>query len=336
MKPRLPRHAAGSFELKEGTGPITMVCPCGTFMEVYKADKTFRVQTPKSIDPLETNPNAPWVASPVSDVGSANLIVARVLLQAQEMLKGSLFDGAVDAESIVIHLHSCKEALVTCEKLSQRVGRSIDQITTQIAEHGVARDGRGRGLNPFPQVPDLEADCGTFLIQANRAIKQICELPHFFITLDRIDSNFDHLHKRLAAVIGEDAPPTILVRDNADTVRHLIDLRNFHEHPRQIRTIIENFRVCADGSINPPTWHLTSSDAPSRSPIKEELADITVYLRALAEAMTIHLVMQTVSSKFPYVIEETPDEKVDPALPIKYRLSLDITKLRVNGQSDRA
>ena len=328
MKPKLPRHAAGSFELKEGTGPITMMCPCGTFVEVYKADKTFRVQTPEAIDPKETNPNAPWVASPVSDVGSANLIVTRVLLQAHEMLKGAMFDGTVDTESIVVHLHSCKEALLACERLSQKVGRSIEQITDLIVKHGIAQDDRGRGLDPFPQVPELETDCGTFLIQANRAIKQICELPQFFLTLDRSDSNFDHLYKRLVATIGENSSPTILVRDNANAVRHLIDLRNFHEHPKQIRTVIENFRVCPDGSIDPPTWHITNSTSPIRSPIKEELADITVYLRDLVESMTIHLVMQTVSSKFPYVIEETPDEQIDPAFPIKYRLSLDIRKIK--------
>jgi hypothetical protein len=80
-KKPLPRHAAGSFELKEGTGPITTMCPCGQFMEIYKIDKTFRVQSPKSIDPEGINPNALWVTTPVSDVGSKNPIVSRILLQ---------------------------------------------------------------------------------------------------------------------------------------------------------------------------------------------------------------------------------------------------------------
>lgn len=73
IKKKLPRHGPGSMELKEGTGPITTMCSCGKFLEIYKQDMTFRVQTPESIDPHETNPNAPWVASPVANVGSSNL-----------------------------------------------------------------------------------------------------------------------------------------------------------------------------------------------------------------------------------------------------------------------
>ena len=68
----LSRHAAGSFELKEGTGAITAMQPCGEFLEIYKIDKTFRVKSPESIDPEETNPNALWMTAPFDDVGSGN------------------------------------------------------------------------------------------------------------------------------------------------------------------------------------------------------------------------------------------------------------------------
>jgi hypothetical protein len=54
----LPRHAAGSFELLGGTGGITGMCSCGEFLEMYKVDKTYRVQSPEGIDPKQTNPNA--------------------------------------------------------------------------------------------------------------------------------------------------------------------------------------------------------------------------------------------------------------------------------------
>lgn len=69
-KNNLPRHSAGSMELKEGTGPITAAFSCGSFLEIYKQDITFRIRTPEAIDPEELNPNAPWVASPVANVGS--------------------------------------------------------------------------------------------------------------------------------------------------------------------------------------------------------------------------------------------------------------------------
>jgi hypothetical protein len=326
-KKNLPRHAAGSFELKEGTGPITAMCTCGSFLEIYKQDKTFRVQTPESIDPDETNPNAPWVTSPVSDVGSSNPIVARVLLQGHEILKTAGFDDHVNKEAVTIHLHGCKESLLACEKIARRVAANIDCIVTQVTENAISKDNHGRGLYPFPQVQDLDTDCGTFLIQANRTIKKICELPQHFYPLAKTDSNFDHLSKRLAESVGEESPLTVFVRENCDGVRYLIDLRNFHEHPKQLQTVIENFRVLPDGRIQVPMWHLAGAKPTEAHPIREEMAATIDFLRDMAEAMLIHLVMQRVSRRLPYIVEETPDDKLDSRLPIKYRLSLDISRL---------
>lgn len=232
IKKNLPRHSAGSMELKEGTGPITTMCSCDSFLEIYKRDKTFRVLTPESIDPNETNPNAPWVASPVADVGSSNLIVARILLQGRKMLDSAMIEGVFDKKAAVATLHVLKESLLACEKVTTRLANNIDAIVAQITERGISRDNHGRGMNPFPQVQDLDLDCGAFLIQANRSIKLICELPTRFLELGRIDSNFDHLSKRLSELLGEESPIATFVRENADAIRYLIDLRNFHEHPK--------------------------------------------------------------------------------------------------------
>lgn len=117
----LPRHAAGSFKLKEGTGPITGMQSCGEFLEMYKVDKTFRVKSPESIDPEETNPNAMWVTSPTDDVGTGNPIVARAFLQNCEMLNSAIFEQEIDKDKVIMTLHSCKEALITCDKICCKV-----------------------------------------------------------------------------------------------------------------------------------------------------------------------------------------------------------------------
>lgn len=326
MKKRLPRHSAGSVELKEGTGPIIAMCPCGEFLEIYKVDKTFRLRTPETIDPDETNPNAPFVAYPVDDVGSANPIVARVLLQGHEILKSALFDGDVEKDAVTKKLHECKESLIACEKAANRVGSHIDRIIREVGEQGISKDKGGRALNPFPQVPDLETDCGAFLIQVNRTIKLICEMPQFFISLNRVDSNLDSLGKRLAKAIGEEEPLTEFVKEKTNGVRYLVDLRNFHEHPRERRTVIDNFRLMPDSRIRVPSWHL--SDQEPR-PIKEEMFAAIEFLIQIAEAMLIHLVMHRVSKKFPFIVEEISDKNVNVNNPIKYRLSIDVSKLKI-------
>lgn len=303
------------------------MCSCGAFLEIYKRDKTFRVQTPESIDPEETNPNAPWVASPVADVGSSNLIIARVLLQAKQMLDAAIIDGPFDKDAVILKLHACKESLLACEKVANRIAQNIDEIVSQITKHGIARDNMGHGLNPFPQARDLELDCGALLIQANRCIKLVCELPTLFIALDRTDSNFDHLLKRLSEVLCDESPVSTFVRDNANGVRYLVDLRNFHEHPKQVKTVIENFRVRPNSQIQPPVWYLQGEGQVEPHPIKEEALMTVEFLRELAEIIFIHLLMQRVSMKFPFFIEQVSDEKIAPDLPMRYKLSIDLARI---------
>lgn len=326
MKKKLPRHAAGSVELKEGTGPITAMCPCRNYLEIYKIDKTFRIKTPETIDPAETNPNCPWIASPVSDVGSSNAIVARVLLQGQEILKAAMLEGNINKDAVIEKLHNCKESLVACENVAKKVIEEIDQIIDKINSNGIPKDKAGRTFNPFPQVHNLDTECASFLVHANRTIKLICELPTLFLSLERTDSNFDHLGKRIEGLIGASAPLTTFVTENACGVRYLIELRNYHEHPKEIKTIIDNFTLMPDASINVPMWYITNIQP---RPIKEGMLASIKFLLELSELMLIHLVMHKVSRQFPYIILEVPDSDVDPKVPIKYRLSIDPTRLKM-------
>lgn len=324
---RLPRHEAGSATLVGGTGRITAMCPVGEFLEAYKVDRTFRIRTPESVDPGQTNPNAPWVTSAVADVGSGNLSVARVLLQSRRMLDAALTDRELPKGAIIGKLHECKEALVNCELLSDAVCTRISDVVKVIAEDGIARDNQGRGLNPFPQVANLNIDCGSFLVGANRAIKLMCELPSLFHPLSRIDGNFEHLLKRVERELPDAAALAQFLRSNCDGIRYLVDLRNYDEHQTKARTRIENFKVLANGGICSPTVEVQGDVSYPPESVHVLMPGATAYLRDLTEAMFIHLLMGSLSPQVPYFLQEIPEAEVDPAMPIRYALNLDPSQL---------
>lgn len=236
MRSKLPRDSGGSLELHGGTGGITAMCSCGEFLEVYKEDTTFRIKSPESIDPGRTNPNAPFVAAVYDNVGSSSRAVARVLLQGRDILEAAIFQQKVDKPGVIQALHACKESLVICEKVADRVASQVDRIVSEIQTSGIKRDSPGGALNPFPQVPDLESEATSFLIHAKRAIQQICRMPSMFLPVPAKDTNFDALGKTLAATTGAQAPVTDFVQTNAPGVRYLIELRNYQEHPDAKRT----------------------------------------------------------------------------------------------------
>jgi hypothetical protein len=97
----VPRDQGGSIELKEGTGGILATCPCDDFLEIYKKDVTFRLETPETIDPARTNPNAPMVAAVSDRIGCADPVIARVLLQGRDIIESAFLVAPVDKQGVV-------------------------------------------------------------------------------------------------------------------------------------------------------------------------------------------------------------------------------------------
>ncbi|MFE0500333.1 hypothetical protein ACFW0P_06055 [Lysobacter soli] len=155
------------------------------------------------------------------------------------------------------------------------------------------------------------------------------------LSLSKTDTNFDYLAKSLAAHTGEDSAITSFARNNADSVRYLVDLRNYNEHPKATRTLIEDFRVLPDGSIEKPTWRLAGEKVAGPHHIRAALPQAVDFLRDIAEAMVIHLVMHQLNPSFPYYLEELSPEEVDTATPIRYRLLIDFAQLQKRALSEQ-
>ena len=58
------------------------------------------------------------------------------------------------------------------------------------------------------------------------------------------------------------------------------------------------------------------------------MREATAFLVEMAEAILILLVMHTVDKRFPFIIQEYEAAEINPKIPIKYRLSADLSKLK--------
>jgi hypothetical protein len=322
----MPRDAGGSIEITEGTGPLRAIISTGDLLELFKVDTTFRIQTPEGIDPGRTNPNAPFTVSLVQNVGTSNRIVARVLLQGDQILNVSPGTQA-EKDAIRKQLHDCKEHLLRCETSANQLRAKIDALTIKLETTGIPQ--QGRVIKPFPHVENLEADCSAFLVEVNRAIKVISGLPSLFIQLERKDRNFDYLGQRLAAKIGADEELTKFVNSVAGDIARLVDLRNFLEHPDKVRTVVNNFKLLPDGTLNPPTWHL-SGQAPR--PIAAEMVDAIHFLVCVSELMLIYLVMYSGRARFAFSVEEIAEDQRDRDFPVKYKVLAFLKQYKKPGE----
>ena len=67
--------------------------------------------------------------------------------------------------------------------------------------------------------------------------------------------------------------------------------------------------------------------------IKENMAEIVEYLSEIAEHMVIHLVLGSVKKNIPYILVRLEKSEINADTPIRYKLSLDLSKMDLPSSS---
>ena len=324
----MPRDGAGQIDLVGGTGPIMHMIGMPTFMEIYKADRTFQTQSPDAIDPNRTKPDVPWAWRISDDAGYANQIVARVFIQCAEALKDKTLRRG-DKEQINVALHTCKEDLRNCEKAFLRLATEHDRIIQVIKQSGGVKVEKGV-INNLPQIPNLEHDATIFLTSSKRAFQSIAEVLNEFYGILIRNARFD---KGTAQLKNLSPVPTHLLEclgQFTTLIERVLNLRNSQDHtPKE--TVIVNFHITANELLI-PTWQVLPEPG---KPMLPEMRDMLGSLIELAELSFFHSLMDNLTGHFAdaYVVEEVPLEDRKEGSAIRFRCELTLVQLPRKGNS---
>ncbi|MBU1259652.1 MAG: hypothetical protein KJ757_02815 [Planctomycetes bacterium] len=322
-----PRYRAGRGELQGGTGGITKMCPAVDYLEVYKVDKTFRIYTPESLDPEETDPNMGWMSKPVADVGSANKIVARVFIQASEAITNAPLATGISKDDILRCMHRCKEHLLICEDKQKWVCKETERIC-QLCSKGELKK-EGYHVVDFPQIDHLEEYCAAFLSNAKLTIQTLAELINKFYKTYFDGPRFDKIVKWSKKALKHNEHFMQCLEKNQPGLKFIVELRNAQEHPKDNRKlIIENFILKPGNRISIPHWYINGEES---SPIHSTMVAMIDFLTAVTENIFLHCVMDNINSSFPFIVRVKDDSSLDPNCPIKYSIEPNIMMNKDNS-----
>jgi hypothetical protein len=321
------RDSGGSFTLPPGgTGPIIDMCVLPDRVELYTVDATFMAQPPEVIDPNRTNPNAQWVIAKTDDIGSGSPAVARSFLTASRVLKQATFPPPIDRDAILLQMHVIKGLLVTCAKTAAKFAGAVQtEMDATERERNSRAQGGGRALAHFPMVNDLDQLATTCLINAKRAIREICLLVDLFFKLDRSHSRLDHLVSALATKLGADSTLVQYLNEFTKFATRVVKLRDGQEHSvsTTARLYVENFRMMPTNQIKAPVWYL---EGETPRDIQADMSFIENSLIDLAEGAFIGCVANCLNGAFPMCFQFNENPK--PEAPVRYELVVDVSQLR--------
>lgn len=290
------------------------MCSAVDFLEVYKIDRTFRIYTPESLDPGETDPDMHWMSKAVVDVGSANKIVARVFIQACEVLKNAPLSEGIKEEDILRCMHRCKEQLLICEDKQKHVSDETSRIYQLCKQGKLTKE--GLHFTDFPQIDHLEEYCGVFLSNAKLTIQTIAELLNLFYKTSFDGPRFDKVVNWSKEELKHNRAFVNCLEHHQMGLKHIVDLRNAQEHPKTNRKlVIENFILKPGNTICSPLWYI-SGEEPYR--IDNTMMAMVNFLITFTESVFLYCVMDNIYSSFPFIVRAIDDSSLDKSCPIKY------------------
>jgi len=296
------------------------------YMEIYTEHETFRFQTPESIDPERTNPNAMFVQMKVADVGTSSPCVAKTIVMAHDMLSNNAVIHGASLEALMLQVHGIKETLLQCSRAAETYKAEFEAEVDKVKEADGKLVSSGRMLAYFPVVQDIEGKLTAFLIPARRAITEICKVPESFWTLKRQHSDPAHLvEKELEPLLGANHRMVEWLKTRLRLIKIIIDFRNGQEHAtttKGAKLIVKNFELSPTNQISAPSWGLEGGDLTD---IKDDLVGLLDFLTGFAEVMLVACIDANLPNFPPMKMLRI--EKPDPACPIGYLLRIDEAKL---------
>lgn len=313
------RYAAGTISLQGGSGGILAMCSCRDFMEVYKKDKTFRVETPESIDPDELDLDMGFTVKEIKGVGCANQIIARLMVQSNDAMRIM----AVDEDKKILVMSSlceCKDLMISCEKIYNEIKNSNDEAFKILSSQKY-----GRVINPFPQIDNLEEHCSRFLANAKLYLRRLIDLYNIFYDEKIEEVYFNKISSELEKKYGAENIIHLLISNNHEMIKKIIDYRNRSEHPNP-KLIIKNIALLPGQKIQVPIWYIEGQQ--SKNSIIVEMESIIEFLLEFGELFLLYCCFDRNKSWIKYKIIQIQKCERDIDCPKRFNVEIDCSCLK--------
>ncbi len=266
----------------------------------------------------------------LSDYGTANPIVARLSLQTKELLQFYNLSDKQKEEVFGLMFLSIQPKLMTCFRIMEQLTKEVREQQKKIDEVGLEFQAHGRAYT-LPSILDLQHRTETFLYNAKSVLRDLTDIFSILFSMDfKKEARFDKVLKWSMKRFGAEDPLTKMLGDDESTwIKKIIKMRNAVEHPGGHSGFlhVENFNSIEKEKavlVIEPEWYLNNEE---KVPIVYEMAAMVNNLLTFCEE-TLILCLEKFNKGFPIVIVEIPEKERDEACPIRFRMTIDQTKLK--------
>ena len=229
-----------------------------------------------------------------------------------------------------IYAMEVQPRLIRCMEISNKISQEVESQIEEVKKNGLPTQSDGRVVH-LPHIQQPNEDIETFLYNAKSALRDIAKIFEPLFREKFEHSRYNEIYNWAKNKFGEDSPLSKLLATDQDWIKDIVRRRNAVEHPggHSGHLHICNFEFLNNNpnkGISPPCWY--RNDDP-KSLIHTDLPVILDNILNFSEDILATSLIQT-GSKFPLVIYEVPEEERDPKMPVRLRVTVDMSKLKLN------
>ncbi len=248
------------------------------------------------------------------DEGSENPIVARLSIGLADLIQMTRLSEE-RREKVKSASFEIMCFLIDAEKAAKPLIGAIKQIEEKLNAEGVKTQ-QPSGAIETPTVMNL-GSARTFLKFGKQALQSLAVAMGVLLEKDFNGPHFDKIAVRAKEAWRPDHPVAKLLEEDQRWIKEMLDLRNEDEHPKTSKPFVEDFDI----SPRPEGGYLIKVPRfYNDKGVRECLDACSHNLLTFSEEM----IALGLTNFFPpgIILSEIPEDKRDPAKPVRFRLGL--------------
>lgn len=257
--------------------PVTAMCEIGGSLCAVTTDGIYEIKLPDQVDPGRTNIALQKSQRRILAYGSDCEIVVRTLLTADVLFNPSYLGSAFDKKAAMDVTFSALADLISMEEIANGLESIMSEAMPPTSHDETLL---------VPSVPDVVARCETFIQKAHHAYLDLLRIVQLFYG-DLGNKQLDRLLELARGRHGEGAGFVRLLEKIGPFLHFVRRTRHCVEHPKEDqRIVVQDFTLCADGMIIPPTIEVIDKEKPHpRIVVLEFMKGVTDRLSRTFEMM---------------------------------------------------
>lgn len=257
----------------------------------------------------------------ISDVGVSHPVVARLGLQASDLIKWIHIEDAKRKKILELYARTLIERLLRCHQFRDDLVKRANEASEAIKPQS------DRRIRDVPHVIGLQGLVEGFLHEAKNYLRDLlnlfrivygCELVEASAFTNLKGDGDSELVKWAVSTLGPDHSLTTLLRTEQEWVAEPIRMRNATEHPDGFSgtLVVNNIRI----NPNQPDTYIAPTWARTGCPESNIVGDMDCGLDnmlTLAEDLLAGVVMDKSGARNLIAIHEIANESRDPKCPVR-------------------